>query len=137
MTVTLSPNVEALVSAFLRSRSEMTALIAQRVYTALPADVVYPAVRVTQLDDIPVTTRPLHLVSALVQVEAWGGSKSEAWNAAATARALLDELVEGVHTQGVVTGTRVGSLRDEPDITFTPAKPRWLFTCELFCHPSR
>jgi hypothetical protein len=137
MTLLLPPNMEALVSAYLRDRAEMTDLVGDRVYTALPKDVEFPAVRVLQLLDTPAGA-PLYAVAFEIQVEAFGGSKGEAWRIASTARALLDapELVGEHEGFGVVNGSTPGALLDLPDETFEPAKPRWLFTSTIYGRPS-
>lgn len=135
MTVVLLPEVEGLVRTFLEGRTEMVALVGSRVYTALPKDVVFPAVRVTQFDDIKITQRPLWVVRSSMQVEAWGGTKAQAFTAAATAQACLADGLEGVHVRGVVTGVTFGAMRDLPDVAYSPAKPRWLFTAYVTSHP--
>lgn len=130
------PNAEALVSAFLRAQPEIVALVGDRVYTAIPAETVYPLIRVTQYDDSKITSRVLWLVRFSIQIEAWGGSKGQAFNACATAQAALDQRGSGAHAQGVVTGVQFGSMRDLPDTAFSPAKPRFLTTAYLFVHPN-
>lgn len=136
MTVTLMPNMEALVSAFLRAQSEITALCGDRVYTAVPGNATYPLVRVTQFDDVKVTQRPLWVVRTSVQVEAYGGSKADAFGLASTAQSCIAERIEGVHTGGTVAGVTFGSLRDLPDDSFDPAKPRFLFSAYIIAHPA-
>lgn len=142
-TLNLPPNMEALVSAFLRDQAEMVALVGDRVYTEIPkkgptvtiAGAQYPLARVTQLLDTP-TGSPLWAVAYTVQVEGFGGSKAEAWEIASTARALIDARIEGVHDGfGVVNGSTPGSLLDLPDETFNPAKPRWLFSSTIYARP--
>jgi hypothetical protein len=130
------PNVEALVSAFLRDQAEVTALVDDRVYTALPKGVEFPAVRVVQYDDVKHTRRPLWVVHALLQIDCWGGSKHDAWQTAATVQGVLAARLAGVHDLGVVTGVDVGGLADTPDQDFEPAKPRWTFTATVFAHPN-
>jgi hypothetical protein len=130
----LTPNVEALVSAFLREQAEVTALVGDRVYTSLPKNVEWPAVRVVVIDELP-TGSPLWLVGAIVQVDAWGGSKADAWRIANTCRAVMDRRLAGAHPEGVVSGVTPGGLIDQPDEDFEPAKPRWLFTSTVHAHP--
>lgn len=136
MTVTLLPNVEAIVSKFLAAQPEVTALLSTRIYTALPKDVGYPAARVTQFDDLKITQRPLWVARGSLQIEVWGGTKAQAYTAAATAQAVIAERIEGVHADGVVTGVTFGAMRDFPDDTFSPAKPRWIFTVFPTVHPA-
>lgn len=136
MTVELLPNLEAIVSAFLRQQPEITALIGDRVYTAIPGGAVYPLVRVNQFDDVKVTQRPLRVVRGSIQIEAWGGSKVEAYLILSTAVACLSGRLEGVQPGGeVVSNVDFGGMRDVPDTNFSPAKPRWLTSAYITAHP--
>jgi len=128
------PNMEALVSAFLREQPEIITDIADRVYTAIPTSATYPCVRVLQLLDQPAGA-PLWAVAFTIQVEAFGGSKAEAWRIASNCRAAIDARLAGEYAQGVVNGSTPGSLIDLPDETFEPAKPRWLFTSTIYGRP--
>ena len=131
----IPPNMEALVSAFLRDQAELTDLVGDRVVTAIGKDQVYPCVRVTQLLDTPAGA-PLYAVAFEIQVEAFGGSKGEAWRIASTARALIDARLLGTYDGfGVVNGTKPGALLDLPDEDHQPAKPRWLFTSTIYGRP--
>lgn len=131
----IPPNMEALVSAFLRDQPEVVDAVADRVYTAIPKGATYPLVRVTQLDDFPAGS-PLYAVAYSIQVEAFGGSKDEAWWIASTARAAIDYRITGDHPgYGVVNGTTPGPMIDLPDEDFSPAKPRWLFTSTVYARP--
>ncbi len=137
MSIALLPNVEALVSAFLRGRSEITALIDDRVYTVLPKGVVFPTLRLAQYDDALVTQRPLWVATSFLQLDAFGGTKADAYTLAATARAVMAAYLPGTHAGGVVTDVRFSGMRDEPDADYEPAKPRWLFTAEITVHPTK
>lgn len=131
----IPPNMEALVSAFLRDQPELVDLVADRVYTAIPKDAAYPLVRVVQLLDTPAGA-PLYSVAFDMQVEAFGGSKADAWRIASTARALIDARLLGDYAGfGVVNGSTPGALLDLPDEDFTPAKPRWLFSSTIYGRP--
>lgn len=136
-TLILPPNMEKLVSDFLRDQDEVAALIADRVYTAIPKAATYPLVRVSLLESTPVSgSQPLWAELHYMQVEAFGGSKGDAWRIAATCRAALDQRLVGTYSEGVVNGVDSGGMIDQPDETFEPAKPRWLFTSTITAHPS-
>lgn len=136
MSLILTPNMEALVSAFLRDQPEVIDMVDDRVYTALPKGVSWPAVRVTQLTDAPTTGSPLWGRAFAMQIEAWGGSKDEAWRIAATCQAAIDARITGVHPgHGVVNGSDPSSMFDLPDEDFDPAKPRWIVTCTIYGRP--
>lgn len=131
------PNMEALISAFLRDQPEIVDDVDDRVYTAIPkpsAPTVYPCVRVTQLLDQP-NGAPLWAVAFMIQIEAFGGSKSDAWRIASNCRAVIDGRLFGQYPLGVVNGSIPGSLLDLPDEDFEPAKPRWLFTSTIYGRP--
>jgi len=130
----LTPNVEALVSAFLRDQPELVDLLDDRCYTVIPKNAEYPLARVTVLLDQPAGGEPLWLVAATVQIEAFGGTKAQAHEIANTARAAISQRLTGVHAEGVVTGVSSGALLDLPDDEFEPAKQRWLFTSTIYAH---
>lgn len=140
----LLPNVSALTTAFLRAQSEVSALVADRVVTAFAKSQVFPAVKVEEFSDRPIVERPLWLVAADLQISAFGGPKALAHKIAETCRAALAARFEGTQSYtvdtnpiaGVVTHCRVSGLRDEPDKTYTPAKPRWLFIATVYAHPA-
>lgn len=133
-TPRLPVNAEARVVAYLRSRSEMTTLADDRIFTVLPKGLdTWPALRVTQLDQQNVGRNPVTLHMSYVQLEAFGGTKAQAHQLAATAQALLD--LQAFRSAGI-TATDPGRLRDEPDSTYTPAKPRWLFTVTIWSKPT-
>lgn len=140
MTVVLVPDVEQLVSGFLRDQPEVADLVADRVYTEIPtlkantAEWRWPLMRVTRFGGRPAFT-PLHLDAAEMQFDCFGGPKRTAWVIAETCRYLLDRRLPGGHDEGVVTGVDIGRLSWAPDGTFTPAKPRYLFTATVYVRP--
>lgn len=133
--MTLLVDVERLLSAFLRAQDELVDLIDTRVYTALPKDPVFPAVRITRIGGVPVTSLPLWLDSANVQVDVFGGAKATTQEIAETIRWLCSERMLGLHDEGVVTKVRAGALRWLPDDTYTPAKNRFLIDMTVFTRP--
>jgi hypothetical protein len=135
MTLTLLPDIERLLSTFLRAQPEVQAIVDDRVYTVLPANKIFPLLRLTRVAGAPVMSRPLHLDQALVQVDAFGGSKRLAWQLAETCRAVTAQRLVGGHAEGVVTNVAFGGLSDLPDGEFDPPKPRLLFTVTITAHP--
>lgn len=134
----LMPDAEELLSGFLRSQAEVTALVADRIYTSLPKEKVWPLVRLTRIGGSP-TTAPaddaLLSDAPVLQVEVWGGPKKIAWLTAETIRAVVADRIVGVHTPGVVEGFAFGTARYLPDESFDPAKPRVLFDLTLHTRP--
>lgn len=120
-------DVEALVSQYLRAQSEVTAYVGQRVYTALPESKSFPLVRLHRIGGTPPISRPLHLDTAKLQIDVWGGSKATALDTMDAIRTELSKIVDEDPTQplGVVCGVKFGPLAYLPDESFSPAKPRY------------
>ena len=139
----LAPNVQAIVVQFLRDQDEIVDVCDGRVGTVVPADPDLPFVRVVQFgqrlnggDGINWST------VAELQVDAWADVKADAWRAAATCHAALIERFRGVFdygadVAGVVTKVSAHGLRDLPDSSYSPARPRWSFTVSVWAHPLR
>lgn len=131
----MTVDAERLVSAYLRAQPTINDIVAERVYTDPPANLLFPLVRIQQIGGAPITV-PLWLDEALLQIDCYGGPK-------ALARHLLDEVRDlmgsrsfiTAHEMGVVTGVDFGDVRYLPDDTFDPAKPRWIFDVSVFTHP--
>lgn len=151
MTLRLIPDVEQLVSGFLRAQPEVVAFFAagvtsegksvthpptDRVYTDLPAGPVWPAVRVNRVGGSPVTNEPLWLDQALIQLDVFGGPKALARDLAETCRAVIDARLPGVHSEGVVTAVRFGQLAYHPDDTYPTARPKYDLLITIFTHPN-
>lgn len=135
MPLTLLPDVEALVSQFLRGRSEVSDLCGQRVYTELPKEKTFPLVRLVRIGGVPPIDRPLRFDEARLQVDTWGGPKKTAHDLAETIRQVLVYLPDETLTDAVVTAVRFGSLAYLPDDDFAPAKPRYTFDAAVWAHP--
>lgn len=131
----LLPDVEQLLSAFLRDQDEITAIVGQRVYTELPATKVYPLVRLTRFGGSPVFDRPLYLDRAQLQIDCYGGPKRLANELAETCRAVMAARLPGVYDEAAVTAVGFGALTYLADDTFEPAKPRFLSTISVTLHP--
>lgn len=128
-------DAERLLSAWLRDQDEITALVADRVYTAIPASPTWPLVRLTRIGGAPVFSRPLHLDRALIQFDVFGGPKVIAWEIAETCRAALSDLPNEPTGLGVITGIQFLSFLYVPDTTYTPARPRYVFDAAVYTHP--
>lgn len=135
--LTLLPDVEQLLSAFLRDQPEVAAIVGERVYTTLPAAKEYPLVRLTRFGGSPSFSRPLWLDNAQVQFDCYGGPKKLANTLAETVRAAMATRLPGSHDDGYVSRVTFGALSYQPDDTLEPAHPRFIFTCAITAHPSR
>ena len=127
----LLPDAERLVSAWLRTRPAVTALVAQRVYTtwphARPVDTKQPLLLVQRVGGIPPFSRPLVLDEAELQLDAYGGGKHAAHLLTViVCRELVHGLTDAVTPDGVVHGVTIGPKRWLPDESFSPARPRYV-----------
>lgn len=135
----LLPNAELLVTTFLRTDADVVAVLGDEIYTELPkGHDTWPACRVTRIggaaDNLGVVDEPL------VQISVWGGPKLTAERAAATVRAALaTRLPVTLPALGALAlgpGDRaLGSLRDVPDTTYDPTRPRFILDARLLTRP--
>jgi hypothetical protein len=130
------PDAVRLVSSFLRAQPEIRALVADRVYSVLPPEPKFPAVRIVQWTERPLIEAPLWLVTPGAQVDCWAPTKYVASTVARTTRAVLSARLVAANRQ-TVTGVRFGSLADLPDPDYTPALARFRFDLFVTVHPSR
>jgi hypothetical protein len=145
----LLPDVEQLVVDFLLDQVEILAIIAgeavtvdaapvtsaptDRVYSILPTNKVFPAVRVTRYGGVTRTRRPRHIDAPTVQIDAFARLRKTAWTLAETCGAALAARLTGVHPAGVVSGVDV----DGPvpgDSGFEKIHMR-LLTATIYTHP--
>jgi hypothetical protein len=128
----LLPDAERLVSAYLRERPRMQALVGDRIYTAFPAKAGPDALLLIQrIGGAPPLSQPLVIDAAELQLDAYGGAKATAHELAATARAELTALEGQVRPEGVVSAVRFGALRWLPDDTYDQPRPRYLLDVTL------
>lgn len=131
------PDVELLVTTFLRQTTSVTNRVGDNIYTELPAGFSdWPAVRVVRIGGAP-AFQPLVLDLPLVQFDVWGGPKRTAAKTAEAIRdALCDNLPFAVNNEGLLGKVqRFGALRYAPDTTYDPARPRWIFDAVLVTRP--
>lgn len=136
----IPPDAERLLVRFLLEQDELAALVADRIYTALPkGDRVYPLMRALLVGRTPDYPVPLHHETARLQVDTFGGSKATARRAADTARAAIAARISGwPHDEAQVQLATFGDMLWLPDATLTPgevAKPRYTFDVSLRLRP--
>ena len=129
------PNMEAVLSAFLRDQPEIVALVGDRVYTALPQSTTFPAVRVTQILDRKLTSRPLWISEFVMQIEAYGGTKAQASELARTCEGVIAARMVGILDGAVVAGVTFGALEDLPDDEYESARPRFITMSTITARP--
>lgn len=135
MSDVLLPDVERLVSRYLRDSAPVDALVGDRVYTAWPhtgtEDTKQPLVLITRIGGDPPFSYPLVVDACDLQVDAYGGGKHQAHQLAATVRQSLAALVDRVTPDGVVHAVTFGALRYVPDESFSPARPRYVMDVSI------
>ena len=146
MTVTLLPDIERMVSNYLRANTDVTALVGTNIYTVMPKNAAgdpernipakFPLVIARRITGSPIFSRPLRFDQARIQVDCYGGSKALAWQTAATIAAALSEDFLGIHSEGVALDTQVGALQDLPDDTLDPPQPRWILDVVITARPT-
>lgn len=134
----MTPDVEALVGAFLRANSQIQVLVGSRVVGRTPTTTTDPWIRITQIDD---TTRsPVHLVTVFLQLDCYGGddpdsAQREASVLARTVRQVLEALPGPVDDGAVVAAVTFSGLRRVPDTEFKPARERYILDADVTVHP--
>lgn len=137
MTLTLLPDVEQLVVSFLSAQSELIELLeGNRIYTAIPNEPTFPLLLVRRVGGEPSVGRPLVIDQPLLQLDAYGGTKKKAHDLISTARAVIADRIQGVHTAGVVAWFDFGNLSWLPDADYTPARPRYVADVTLTVRPN-
>lgn len=136
----IPPDAERLLVQFLLVQDEVQDLVADRIYTELPAkDRTYPLVRLTLLDRVPDYPVPLHHETASLQVDVFGGSKATARRSADTIRAAIAARISTHdHDEARVQLATFGSMGWRPDGTLAPgekARPRYTFDVSLRLRP--
>jgi hypothetical protein len=142
MTLTVLPNIEAIVGTVLRTHPDIAAL-GVNVAGRTPATTTGPWIRVTLIATLDSATSQIeHLVQYVVQVECFAGKtatdsftgQAEAWNLKAAARAVLKS-TEGTTVAGAVI-TQVTFSGDSriPDTSMEPARERYILVVEIRAH---
>lgn len=136
------PDIEALLTGFLRSDVDVQFLAGPRVYNGdIPNPKTYPLVRLARLGGVPWMQAPVEIDNAFVQLDVWADTKGAAFELASIIRAAIAERFNGVQAygEGVLTGRVVtvdlGSLMYLPDTTFDPSKPRYLLDMNVAYRP--
>lgn len=132
----LLPDAVQVVTRFLRDQPEVTDLAADRVYSVLPKDPEWPAVRIVQWTETPAIERPLWLVTVGCQVDVWADRKAEASLLARTIRAVLAERLVAERS-AIVTRVGFGTMADQPDTDYEPARNRYRFDIFVTIHPGQ
>lgn len=135
----MQPDTEKLIGIYLRAQSAVTNLVGQRVSGKHPRNTATPWVKVTQIGDTAVTSRPLHLYEVRLQLDCYGGdddatSHEEASELARTVRQELSEAPDSSHTGAVISHVTFGPMSRIPDTDFEPARERFVLDANIFIH---
>lgn len=128
-------NVEALLVDYLTAHPDVVELAgANAVSTELPPNASMPRLRLTLTGGTP--RARTWLMDYAVTVEAWGNSKTEAFDLLVAAAHALETGLDGAQvTQGVVTGcTQDSGVRWAPDPVSD--QPRYLTSFAITAHPN-
>lgn len=131
MAVRLLPSAEVLVVAHLKASADITALVGTRVGTELYAgtsSALWVSL-VTGSEQVP-----NHLITAIIDVRSYGGTKQQADLLARTAHAVMVDM-QGSYSQGVVSGVDTLTIPSwNPDDGFDPVRPRYLASYSVHLH---
>jgi len=145
MTIRTLPDIVRALSEFLRDDLDVADLVEDRVYSALPTSPTFPCVRLSRLGGQMRTAPAYHLESSLIQVEALGGSRHDAWRIAETCRAVVVQRFVGTVPVGdstaVVSIADVGGIREDtvkslPKNENGTERHRAHFDAVIYAHPS-
>lgn len=133
----MSVDVEALLTSFLRGRAEITALVADRVYSDLPHARTYPLILINRTGGEFLYKR--HLEAAEVSIQCFGGTHKLAQQIAGTVLSTMEAGLVGRAPEGVVTGFTVSSTVYDPEVESADqsghARPRFTMSCSVITHP--
>lgn len=134
----VEPHMAKLVIWWLLADEDVTDIFGQEIGTDLSNNQTWPALRVTQL---PGGSDALGVVGRyLLQLDSFGGSRDTAHRGCAVAaRSLkrMNDLIEFDERDvaAVVTDVNVGTVGDDSDKDFNPAKPRSSCTAVITATP--
>lgn len=135
--MTLTPDAELVIGAYLRSHPDIQALGA-RVVATTPDDTSEPWVKVMQLNAPAVgDSRTDHLIAWMGQFDCYAGKtggQAEASELTRIVRAALAAMPESSVDGAVVTGVRFVSCPRLPDESFEPARERYPLTATIYLH---
>lgn len=127
------PDAEKLIGKYLRSETS------ERVVGKTPDNTDDSWVRLTQLDARTVEgSRSEHLVEAFVQLDCYAGREGgqpEGNALGREIRAVLVDMPNHSHADGVVTGVEIRGHTRIPDADFAPSRERVILTAAVWMHP--
>ena len=135
----MTPDVEKITGAYLRSESAIIALVDDRVGGKHPRSTDTPWVKIVQIGDTVIQNNPVYFTAVKLQIDCYGGedeytAHGEASLLARTVRQSLSVMADDTHTGAVVTDVKFGALSRIPDTDFEPARERFILTADVYSH---
>lgn len=130
-------DVEAFVSRWLRTRTEITDLVEQRVWTKLPREPEYPFIEIYEFheDDVTDMDEPW-LVRTVLEITCYANTRSEAKSLARTVQRVARRYMRGKHEdEGVVTGVKCVDIGQRPDTISKPPRDAYIVNLYVWSHP--
>lgn len=145
LELALLPDVERLVSVWLREDADVVALVDDRVFTAWPkadpARSEQALVLVTRIGGEPPFSRPLVFDLCTLQLDCYSATKPDrkhgAHALAETVRRSLSKLVDQVRPEGVVHDVTFGAKRYIADESFDPPRSRYVCDVDVTTSPNQ
>lgn len=126
MTAIPIVDIESALVAWVRADTACSSLCSGRIYSALPREPQFPAVRIWRVGGAAPWDRPLTHDGPLIQLDVWGGTKAQASTLVEAVRSRIADAYSRDLGGGIVVG-RVGwsNLSYDPDSSYSPARPRF------------
>lgn len=129
------PDVEMHVMEFLRDHANVAAVVDGRVSTRIPADPVFPLLRVQRVGGNQFVRG--YADHAEVQIDSWGEADDDpsAWQAIAIAEGALIADFQGVYDDAVIDGVdeTIGPFSAPDPVT---SRPRYIAQVRVTYHPA-
>lgn len=134
MPINVLPDAELALIQFLRSRSEVTALVpSARITTTTPPEPTYPIVRVMRIGGTSTSWGAID--EPAFQVDVVGGSRYLCQQIARTVRACILAIANDTVSEGTLASAseEVG-IQWIPDSVVVPPLPRFVARYRVFIH---
>jgi len=132
--VNVLPDAELAIIQFLRSRSEVTALVpSARITTVLPPQPTYPHVTLMRMGGDSIARG--NIDDSAVQIDVWGGSRYACQQIARTIRACVLAIANDTVAEGtLVSGFEETAPQWLPDDVVVPPLPRFVARYRVLLH---
>lgn len=129
-TIIEAPDIEAVVAVTLRNAA--ISGLSTRVYSSVPTNPTYPLVTVQRIGGVPSVRE--YLDTANIQIDVWGGTKSEARDIAARARVVLLGLAGSLVSSPVAAW--ISAVEDALGLSWQPdpvtGRDRYIFAVLVY-----